>query len=89
VASGGAPTVLGYLVDGGQEIVEIVRDAAGKPADDFYFLGMEQLRFEALVLINLLAQQDFTLRYGSEIAEQRDFFIGPDSNRAVNDAQRA
>jgi hypothetical protein len=59
--------------DGGQEIVEIVRDAAGKPADAFYFLGLEELCFEALLLINLLAQHDFTLRYSGKISEQRDF----------------
>ena len=36
--------------DGGQHVVEVVRDAAGELADDLHLLALRELRFERLLL---------------------------------------
>src|SRR5206468_3997553 len=36
--------------DDGEQVVEVVRDAAGQTADHFHFLGLAQLFLEVLVL---------------------------------------
>ena len=41
---------LGRAHQAGQDVVEIMRDAAGKLADKFHFLGLEELRFDPFLL---------------------------------------
>ena len=52
--------------DDGQQVVEIVRDAAGHPADDFHLLRLAQLRFEqpALGHVDERAHQPLGLPLG-------------------------
>jgi hypothetical protein len=41
---------LGIAVDHGQQVVEIVGNAAGQPAHGFHFLGLAQLSFQLAAL---------------------------------------
>ncbi len=41
---------VGEAEDGGQHVVEVVRDAARELADDLHLLALRELRFERLLL---------------------------------------
>jgi hypothetical protein len=55
--------------DGAEEVVEVVRDAAGEATDGFKFLQLKDLMFEFLAFAALLGFAHFALDSGEETLE--------------------
>ena len=66
-----------------QQIVEIVRDAAGEPADAFHLLRLQELRFEALPFGDVLHDAEHARGLAALVAEDLRLRRDPSRVRAV------
>ena len=70
---------IGVAENDGEEIVEVVGDAARQPADRIQLLGLEILLFDSLALGHILGHTDRELRGTGSVADERNAQIAPDN----------
>ena len=92
VADARSSSELAVAEDHGQQVVEVVRDAAGELADGLHLLRLAELALEADALLlglfarrDVLEHRDRELRLRECVAHERDGVVGPDDLSALRE----